>query len=171
MTTIRECINIITLGDMPEFYDKMPYNEVEKFWKYLILLYTKGFLTSDISKEDIKIVSGHLSRFSNIFDVFKQFLFLAKDLKPEEKKKFEKYFSEGIEIVTKSVFQFVPGEVKLEKISYLEHYLMMCKEDPNIISASLVKLLVEKTPGGLDILKQYQKKSYQFLALSHDNIC
>lgn len=151
----------------PAAYDTMPHNWIERLWRYCILVWNR--IPQFEPKEDhpdSKIFTEHRSfSFLYLFKVFLQ-QFDHKLVYTNEKLflDFVTQMNQGIEVMTKSWFRLNTGDVKKERITFLEHYLLMVREQGDrILDRELLDLLIQYTTKCNEIMGRYRLKSYQFL--------
>ena len=157
--------------EFPSVYNQMPYDWVERLWKYCLLVFTRpppmeqsAAVPSGDDDLDGKIFASQ-RKFSFMY-LFKVFLehFQGMSLPADICHNFRNQMNQGFEVVTKSWFHVSPGEVQKVRVTFLEHYLLLLREKGNsILDPELLTLLVQHTENGHEIMDKYHRESYHFL--------
>ena len=149
----------------PTAYDTMPHNWVERLWRYCLLVWnrTPQFEPKEDHPDNKIFVKHRGFSFLYLFKIFLQkvdFDSISEQLSLD----FIPQMNQGIEVVTKSWFRLNTGEVKKKRITYLEHYLLLIREQGNsILDRELLDLLIQYTVRGDEIMDRYRRETYQFL--------
>ena len=151
--------------DLPQIYYTMPYNWVERLWKYCLWVYVYPQQKPENGDSEQSIIfHDNQSELFSKFSIFLDYMFSDK-VREGLFVDFKKKMDQGFEIITKSYFKPNAGTVEFKKLTFLEHYLLLVQEDPSIFNRKLFNHLYFFTHEGDKIVEKYRHRSYNFLGM------
>jgi hypothetical protein len=149
--------------ELPEMYAKMPYIWVERLWRYCLWVWVtpqegdKPDKENTILYEDSKEPLFH--KFKLLLIKYEQGEF-PLSIYPD----FQHKMDTGFKVITKSWLKVSAGEVTHRQVTFLEHYLLILEENPDMeLDEELLNLLKKSTKNSKHIISIYRKNAYKFL--------
>lgn len=158
--------------ELPELFERMPYNWVERLWKYCLTVWVNHQsdpvrldMDEDKRKEMTILWEDHREPLFHKFKLFLQYM--RETSHPEEiSMDFQNIMNEGFNVVTKSWFKVSAGETSVRQITFLEHYLLMLREKPEMEpDLELMELLTQFTRDSQTIISSHRQDSHKFLGI------